>query len=130
MVLMLYVVGEKFRNWIKTCLSENWDLVKISDSINKSIGSLVKATVKKQGKYKSVRATIVMRNQHIHTLEHNQDLNDLQVRWYPSNWTLRERKARDQFQAVLENISNELTTKILQKDRSLLQRYKLKCLRS
>ncbi|RIA94427.1 hypothetical protein C1645_818050 [Glomus cerebriforme] len=46
-----------------------WDAEKITEEINKYLGSLVKATLSKQGKYTCVRATIVLRTSVLNVFE-------------------------------------------------------------
>ncbi|RIA89657.1 hypothetical protein C1645_850633 [Glomus cerebriforme] len=50
----------------------NWDAEQITEAINKSLGSLIKVTLKKQGKYYSVRASVVLRTRRIEDLEEYQ----------------------------------------------------------
>jgi len=39
------------------------------------------------------------------------------VRWFPASWTLRERKQREKFQAVIHDIPEDMTMATLWKDR-------------
>ncbi|RIA81494.1 hypothetical protein C1645_836910, partial [Glomus cerebriforme] len=43
----------------------SWDAEQITEAINKNLGSLIKATLRKQGKYYSVKATVVLRTKKI-----------------------------------------------------------------
>jgi hypothetical protein len=36
-------------------------------------------------------------------------LGEVLVRWFPSEWNLKERKERERFQAVLQNLPEDLT---------------------
>ena len=39
------------------------------------------------------------------------------MRWFPASWTLRERKQREKFQAVIHDIPEEMTMATLWNDR-------------
>ncbi|PKC56876.1 hypothetical protein RhiirA1_446392 [Rhizophagus irregularis] len=45
------------------------------------------------------------------------DLEGIPVRWFPASWTLRERKQREKFQAVIHDIPEEMTMATLWSDR-------------
>ncbi|EXX50306.1 hypothetical protein RirG_272080 [Rhizophagus irregularis DAOM 197198w] len=45
------------------------------------------------------------------------DLGGIPVRWFPASWTLRERKQREKFQAVIHDIPEEMTMAALWMDR-------------
>ncbi|RGB30389.1 hypothetical protein C1646_765412 [Rhizophagus diaphanus] len=47
------------------------------------------------------------------------DLGGIPVRWFPASWTLRERKQREKFQAVVYNIPEDITTHTLWRDQKL-----------
>ncbi|RIA98082.1 hypothetical protein C1645_813328 [Glomus cerebriforme] len=50
----------------------DWDAEQIIEAINKDLGSLLKATLRKQDKYYSVRASIVLRTKRLEELEVHQ----------------------------------------------------------
>ena len=45
------------------------------------------------------------------------DLGGIPVRWFPASWTLRERKQREKFQAVIHDIPEDMTMATLWTDR-------------
>ncbi|PKK58268.1 hypothetical protein RhiirC2_823458, partial [Rhizophagus irregularis] len=45
------------------------------------------------------------------------DLGGIPVRWFPASWTLRERKQREKFQAVIHDIPENMTMATLWMDR-------------
>ncbi|CAB4422568.1 unnamed protein product [Rhizophagus irregularis] len=47
------------------------------------------------------------------------DLGGILVRWFPASWTLRERKQREKFQAVIHDIPEEMTIATLWVNRTL-----------
>ncbi|RIA88808.1 hypothetical protein C1645_825792, partial [Glomus cerebriforme] len=68
-----------------------WDAEKITEEINKHLGSLVKATLSKQGKYTCVRATIVLRMTVLTIFEEGQWqilLGNTLIRWFLADWSL------------------------------------------
>ncbi|RIA90106.1 hypothetical protein C1645_738101 [Glomus cerebriforme] len=91
----------------------DWDAEQITEAINQHLGSLIKATLRKQGKYYSVRATVVLRTKKIELLEVHQlwqtALGSTIVRWFPGDWTLKMRKERLHHQAVIRNLPDDLT---------------------
>src|ERR1043165_9507509 len=65
-----------------------------------------------QKKYQTIRVMIQL-NEHL-VVAHNKGdwiapLAGLPVRWYPAQWNLQERKERERFQAVLQDIPESLT---------------------
>ncbi|RIA88525.1 hypothetical protein C1645_826207 [Glomus cerebriforme] len=91
----------------------DWDAEKITETINKDLGSLLKATLRKQGKYYSVRASVVLRTKKLEELEVYQTwqtvIGETIVRWFPGDWTLEMRKERLNHQAVIKNLADDLT---------------------
>ncbi|EXX63003.1 hypothetical protein RirG_156480 [Rhizophagus irregularis DAOM 197198w] len=45
------------------------------------------------------------------------DLGGIPVRWFPASWTLRERKPREKFQAIIHDIPEDMTMATLWMDR-------------
>ena len=93
------------------------------------MGSVISATIKPQGKYCSVRTTIVLRNEFIQALASNQwtiIIDGMALRWFSGDWTLKERKRRSEFCAVIEDSPVGLTTEALIQDQSFLLRFGLK----
>ena len=87
------------------------------------------ATLKRQGKYMSVKATIILRNNFVKNFYEGVwqlVVDGMTIRWYPGNWTLKEKKARDQFQAVLQDCPEELDTNFIINNREFIERYKIK----
>ncbi|RIA84792.1 hypothetical protein C1645_831740 [Glomus cerebriforme] len=91
----------------------SWNAEMITEAINKSLGSLIKATLRKQGKYYSVRALVMLRMKKIEDLEVYQTwqimLGDTPVRWFLGKWTLEMRKERLHHQAIIKNLADDLT---------------------
>ena len=55
------------------------------------------------------------------------NLNDgITVRWYPGDWTLKERKQRSEFCAVIHDSPAELNTELLIKDQQFLIKFGIK----
>ncbi|GET65115.1 hypothetical protein GLOIN_2v1842417 [Rhizophagus irregularis DAOM 181602=DAOM 197198] len=73
------------------------------------MGHTIKLSVKRQHKYQTLRVKIGLNS---FTLpQFNKfwmtDLGGIPVRWFPASWTLRERKQREKFQAVIHDIPEE-----------------------
>ena len=106
-----------------------WDAPKVVEKLNCHMGSVISATIKPQGKYCSVRTTIVLRNEFIQALENNQwtiIIDGMALRWFPGDWTLKERKRRSEFCAVIEDSPAGLTTEALIQDQIFLLRFGVK----
>ncbi|CAB4411342.1 unnamed protein product [Rhizophagus irregularis] len=74
-----------------------WDLPKILAEL-KTLGNTIKCSVKCQ-----------------HNLA--TDLGGIPVKWFPASWTLRERKQREKFQAVIHDIPEDMMMATLWMDR-------------
>ncbi|RIA96992.1 hypothetical protein C1645_814647 [Glomus cerebriforme] len=64
----------------------NWDAEKITEEINKHLGSLIKASVTAKGKYRYVRATICLRTSYLEKFDKlfwQIQLGDIPVHWFP-----------------------------------------------
>ncbi|RIA79886.1 hypothetical protein C1645_839711 [Glomus cerebriforme] len=69
----------------------NWNAEKVTEEINKNLGSLLKATLMKQGKYYCVQAQVVLRTRILAELEAQRwqvILGGQMVRWFPGDWIL------------------------------------------
>ncbi|RIA81759.1 hypothetical protein C1645_836463, partial [Glomus cerebriforme] len=88
-----HTVPPKLKNNIRDIMlydvPGDWDAEKIMEAINKHLGSLIKATLRKQDKYYTLGSMI--------------------VRWFPGDWTLEMRKERLHHQAVIRNLPDDLT---------------------
>ena len=107
----------------------DWDSLKITDVINQTMGSLISATIKRQGKYLSLKATVILRKRYLESLDKGEwhiDLDGKMVRWYPGSWTLKERKERDQFQAVVDSVPDEFTDEFIKNNPEFVTKYNLK----
>ncbi|RIA81801.1 hypothetical protein C1645_863992 [Glomus cerebriforme] len=108
----------------------NWDAEQITEAINKTLGSLIKATLRKQGKYYSVKALVVLRMKRIEDLKIYQTwqtiLGDTIIRWFSGDWTLEMRKERLHHQAIIKNLADDLTEKSVYKkvDNSIHHNFK------
>ncbi|RIA94192.1 hypothetical protein C1645_818372 [Glomus cerebriforme] len=104
---------DNIRDIILYDIPGNWDAKKITEAINKHLGLLIKATLRKQGKYYSVRASVVLRTKRIEELKIYQmwqtTLEGTIVSWFLGNWTLGMRKERLNYQAVIKNLADDLT---------------------
>ncbi|RIA84433.1 hypothetical protein C1645_832282 [Glomus cerebriforme] len=114
---------ENIRDIMLYDIPEDWDAEKITEAINKSLGLLIKATLRKQGKYYSVRASVVLRTKKLEELEVYQiwhtELGGKLVCWFPGSWTLEMRKERLSHQAIIKNIPDDLNEEIFCRDADL-----------
>ncbi|CAB4407282.1 unnamed protein product [Rhizophagus irregularis] len=76
-------------------------------------------SVKRQHKYQTLRVKIVLNSFTLPQFNKfwTTDLGGIPVRWFPASWTLRERKQREKFQAVIHDIPEEMTMATLWNDR-------------
>ena len=65
-----------------------------------------------QRKYMTLRVKITL-NENFASAYHRGDwavpFGDFMVRWFPSSWSLQERKERERFQAAIYNIPDSMT---------------------
>ena len=107
----------------------DWDEGKFTEEINKYMGSLLTATLKKQGKYLSAKATIVMRRSYMQALDNGEwmtTMNGRGYRWFPGSWTLQQRRKRDHFQLVIEDLPEEMTETYMIQDQKFCDNFKVK----
>ncbi|CAB4425827.1 unnamed protein product [Rhizophagus irregularis] len=78
-----------------------------------------KCSVKCQHKYQTLRVKIALSSFALPQFNKywTTDLGGIPVRWFPASWTLRERKQREKFQAVIHNIPEDMTMATLWMDR-------------
>ncbi|GET65118.1 hypothetical protein GLOIN_2v1777164 [Rhizophagus irregularis DAOM 181602=DAOM 197198] len=48
------------------------------------------------------------------------DLGGIPVKWFPASWTLRERKQREKFQAVIHDIPEDMMMATFKRRRKLV----------
>ncbi|RIA85660.1 hypothetical protein C1645_830468 [Glomus cerebriforme] len=103
---------ENIRDIMLYDIPGSWDAEQITEAIYKYLGSLLKATLKKQGKYYCVRAQVVLRTRILADFELQRwqiPLGGIKVRWFPGDWTLSMRKERQFHQAVINNLTDDVT---------------------
>ncbi|CAB4434462.1 unnamed protein product [Rhizophagus irregularis] len=82
-------------------------------------GNAIKCSVKRQHKYQTLRVKIALSSFALPQFNKywTTDLGGIPVRWFPASWTLRERKQREKFQAVIHDIPEDMTMATLWADR-------------
>ncbi|CAB4417791.1 unnamed protein product [Rhizophagus irregularis] len=95
-----------------------WDVEKILGELT-LWGKTIKLSLKRQHKYQTLRVKIVLNPFTLPQFDKfwTTDLGGIPVRWFPASWTLRERKQREKFQAVIHDIPEGLTMATLWQDR-------------
>ncbi|EXX64774.1 hypothetical protein RirG_139570 [Rhizophagus irregularis DAOM 197198w] len=75
------------------------------------MGHTIKLSVKWQHKYQTLRVKIVLNSFTLSQFNKfwTTDLEGIPVRWFSASWTLRKRKQREKFQAVIHDIPEEMT---------------------
>ncbi|RGB22613.1 hypothetical protein C1646_775813, partial [Rhizophagus diaphanus] len=94
-----------------------WSPEKISAEL-KLWGNPIKLSIKRQHKYQTLRVKIALSSFSLPQFNTNwtTDLGGIPVQWFPASWTLRERKQREKFQAVVYNIPEDVTMHTLWRD--------------
>ncbi|CAB4423745.1 unnamed protein product [Rhizophagus irregularis] len=125
-VIQLFLTGyettdderERVRDIIVYDIPYTWDLQKILAEL-KLWGNAIKCSVKRQHKYQTLRVKIALSSFALPQFNKywTTDLGGIPVRWFPASWTLRERKQREKFQAVIHDIPEEMTMATLWTDR-------------
>ncbi|GBB91299.1 hypothetical protein RclHR1_01850009 [Rhizophagus clarus] len=84
--------------------------------LSKGWGNVISVTVKKQKKYKTVRCKLEIMHA-FDTWERDHlwiaPLGPVVVRWFPASWSLKERKERERFQAVVQGPPDSFTAEAL-----------------
>ncbi|CAB4423744.1 unnamed protein product [Rhizophagus irregularis] len=109
---------EQVRDIIVYDIPYTWDVEKILGELT-LWGQTIKLSVKRQHKYQTLRVKIVLNSFTLPQFNKfwTTDLGGIPVRWFPASWTLRERKQREKFQAVIHDIPEEMTMATLWSDR-------------
>ncbi|PKY57995.1 hypothetical protein RhiirA4_479506 [Rhizophagus irregularis] len=109
---------ERIRDIIVYDIPYTWDLQKILAEL-KLWGNAIKCSVKRQHKYQTLRVKIALSSFALPQFNKywTTDLGGIPVRWFPASWTLRERKQREKFQAVIHDIPEDMTMATLWTDR-------------
>jgi hypothetical protein len=109
---------EQVRDIIVYDIPYTWDVKKILGELT-LWGNTIKLSVKRQHKYQTLRVKIVLNSFTLPQFNKfwTTDLGGIPVRWFPASWTLRERKQREKFQAVIHDILEEMTMATLWNDR-------------
>ncbi|CAB4410478.1 unnamed protein product [Rhizophagus irregularis] len=125
-VIQLFLTGyeavgdelERVRDIIVYDIPYTWDLQKIQAEL-KLWGNAIKCSVKRQHKYQTLRVKIALSSFALPQFNKywTTDLGGIPVRWFPASWTLRERKQREKFQAVIHDIPEDMTMATLWTDR-------------
>ncbi|CAB4432324.1 unnamed protein product [Rhizophagus irregularis] len=78
-----------------------------------------RCSVKRQHKYQTLRVKIALSSFALPQFNKcwTTDLGGIPVRWFPASWTLRERKQREKFQAIIHDIPEDMTMATLWTDR-------------
>jgi hypothetical protein len=82
----------------------------------KSWGSLIQLSTKVQRKYQTLRVIIELADNPLQAFNRGDwvvSLGGIPVRWFPGTFTLKERKQREKFYAVINNIPETMTTENL-----------------
>ncbi|GBC02743.1 hypothetical protein RclHR1_04790012 [Rhizophagus clarus] len=92
-----------------------WENITLLDYL-KAWGNVISVTVKKQKKYKTVRCKLEIMHA-FDTWERDRlwiaPLGPVVVRWFPASWSLKERKERERFQAVVQGPPDSFTADAL-----------------
>ncbi|CAB4431699.1 unnamed protein product [Rhizophagus irregularis] len=101
---------EQVRDIIVYDIPYTWNVEKILGELT-LWGQTIKLSVKRQHKYQTLRVKIVLNSFTLPQFNKfwTTDLGGIPVRWFPASWTLRERKQREKFQAVIHDIPEEMT---------------------
>ncbi|GBC11997.2 hypothetical protein GLOIN_2v1871772 [Rhizophagus irregularis DAOM 181602=DAOM 197198] len=101
---------ERIRDIIVYDIPYTWNLQKIIAEL-KFWGNAIKCSVKRQHKYQTLRVKIALSSFALPQFNKywTTDLGGIPVRWFPASWTLRERKQREKFQAVIHDIPEDMT---------------------
>ncbi|RGB27023.1 hypothetical protein C1646_769659 [Rhizophagus diaphanus] len=93
------------------------DLQKILAEL-KLWGNTIKCSFKRQHKYQTLRVKIALSSFALPQFNKfwTTDLGGIPVRWFPTSWTLQERKQCEKFQAVIHDIPGEMIMATLWKD--------------
>ena len=94
---------EQVRDIIVYDIPYTWDVEKILGELT-LWDHTIKLSVKRQHKYQTLRVKIVLNSFTLPQFNKfwTTDLGGIPVRWFPASWTLRERKQREKFQAVIQ----------------------------
>ncbi|GBB94659.1 hypothetical protein RclHR1_00240007 [Rhizophagus clarus] len=87
----------------------SWSHKKILAEL-KAWGDPISMTVKKQRKYQTLRIKICLSTFALASFEQGiwqYSLGDISVRWFPGNWSLHQRKKREQFRLYLNDLPQE-----------------------
>ncbi|GBB96228.1 hypothetical protein RclHR1_27020001 [Rhizophagus clarus] len=87
----------------------SWSHEKILAEL-KAWGDPISMTVKKQRKYQTLRIKICLSTFALASFEQGiwqYSLGDISVRWFPGNWSLHQRKKREQFRLYLNDLPQE-----------------------
>ncbi|CAB4410482.1 unnamed protein product [Rhizophagus irregularis] len=108
---------EQVRDIIVYDIPYIWDVEKILGELT-LWGNTIKLSVKRQHKYQTLRVKIVLNSFTLPQFNKfwTTDLGGIPVRWFPASWTLRERKQREKFQAVIHDIPEEMMMATLWSD--------------
>ncbi|GET62707.1 hypothetical protein GLOIN_2v1871772 [Rhizophagus irregularis DAOM 181602=DAOM 197198] len=118
---------ERIQDIIVYDIPYTWNLQKIIAEL-KFWGNAIKCSVKRQHKYQTLRVKIALFSFALSQFNKywTTDLGGIPVRWFPASWTLRERKQREKFQAVIHDISEDMTMATLWMDRKPCE-FLMKC---
>ncbi|RGB24431.1 hypothetical protein C1646_821600 [Rhizophagus diaphanus] len=91
-------------------------------------GNTIKCSLKRQHKYQTLRVKIALSSFALPQFNKfwMTDMGGIPVRWFPTSWTLQERKQREKFQAIIHDIPEEMTMATLWKDRKPTE-FLMKC---
>ncbi|GBC00167.1 hypothetical protein RclHR1_37710001 [Rhizophagus clarus] len=108
-------LGQYVRDILIYDVPVKWENITLLDYL-KAWGNVISVTVKKQKKYKTVRCKLEI--MHIFdTWERDRlwiaPLGPVVVRWFPASWSLKERKERERFQAVVQGPLDSFTADAL-----------------
>ncbi|GBC44370.2 hypothetical protein GLOIN_2v1871772 [Rhizophagus irregularis DAOM 181602=DAOM 197198] len=118
---------ERIRDIIVYDIPYTWNLQKIIAEL-KFWGNAIKCSVKRQHKYQTLRVKIALSSFALPQFNKywTTDLGGIPVRWFPASWTLRERKQREKFQAIIHDIPEDMTMATLWMDRKPCE-FLMKC---
>ncbi|GET53259.1 hypothetical protein GLOIN_2v1871772 [Rhizophagus irregularis DAOM 181602=DAOM 197198] len=118
---------ERIRDIIVDDILYTWNLQKILAEL-KFWENAIKCSVKRQHKYQTLQVKITLSSFALPQFNKywTTDLGGIPVRWFPASWTLRERKQRENFQAVIHDISEDMTMATLWMDRKTCE-FLMKC---
>ncbi|GES84239.1 hypothetical protein GLOIN_2v1765605 [Rhizophagus clarus] len=108
-------LGQYVRDIFIYDVPAKWENITLLDYL-KVWGNVISVTIKKQKKYKTVRYKLEIMHA-FDTWERDHlwiaPLGPVVVRWFPASWSLKERKERERFQAVVQGPPDSFTADAL-----------------